>query len=269
MANFSLKFADGGDQYTFQNVQLFSYTFGNLVAHTHRLPGMSGGYDVDHNDPSPGEVGTVFINFVIPRVDRAQMQLYRNQVYELARLGKRKLYWQPQGASDERWCQARIENISMPQDPAEHTDLHQSVRMVFQVAEPYWYEDETSSTINASGQSSSGSVNNGGNEPGVARVKFAPGVGDSVENPVLERRDASSNVLDRIAYMGTLTANDELIVNVGAKSVTLNGAAAYADMRFLHGRWLLLEPGTNNIYILADNGGDACDVTLYWNDTWR
>lgn len=117
----------------------FSPSFGDVVTRTGRLPGLDGGFDEYGTGQAPGEVGNITMSFTLIASDREDMQELRDEVLALKRKGKKELRWKPPGFTKFRFCHARINNIRMSQNPAGHTDLHQSVSINFQVSDPCWY----------------------------------------------------------------------------------------------------------------------------------
>lgn len=267
MTNFELRFADGDDEYIFQNVEVFNPRFGDLVVNTDRLPGADGGFDTYHYNAAPASVGALMVQWYLDAERMVDMQGMIDAVNGLARLGKRKLYYQPEGDYEERWCWARLNNIPLTLR-AENGLVLQDMRTMFQVPDPHWYHDEESEAIAASGTSTDGTVTNDGNVIALPRIVIACGTGQTCENPVI-RRIVGSDIEDQVAYTGILTASDELIIDAEAKAVTLNGADAYAGNPATHWDWFRLTPGGNTVRVIFDNGGDAATVTVYWKDTWR
>lgn len=131
-----LKFAG----YTFPGNGLHvSPTFGDVVTRTGRLPGLSGGFDEYGIGQAPNEIGNITLSFTLIAAERDDMQAKRNAVAALTRKGVQQLRWKPDGYTEFLFCNARVSNIRMPQDPSGQTDLWQTVSMNFQVADPHWY----------------------------------------------------------------------------------------------------------------------------------
>ncbi len=269
MADFSLTFADGADAYIIPALELaVSDSFGDLVPNTARLPMLDGGFDRFGADPAPAEIGRINVSFALTAETREAMQAQIDAVRTLARLGKRKLTWQPQGSANARWCWARVNNIGTPRRPAEHSDLMQRVSITFQASDPHWYEDEDTDEIVATGTSTDGTIAVTGNCPALARVVVFCDTGETAHNPTV-RRIVDSETLDEMAYSGIMVADDELIMDAQAKAVTLNAVAAYDAFSFVHADWLRLMPGSNTIRVALGDAGDSCVVDVYWYPTYR
>lgn len=266
MANFALKFADSPNQYTFENVQSFRDTFADAVTATSRLPGLSGGFDHYGSEDAPTAVGQVNVSFVVFAEDQDDMQAKIDAVRKLKYLGKQKIYWQPQGSANERWCYGRIGNISVAKRPANMTDWVQSITVSFQVADPFWYEDEDSQVINASGTSTQDTITNTGNAVALARLVIEATSGHTATDPIV-KRIVSAAAADQVGWTGTLTYGESLEIDAQAKSVELDAVASYSNFTFDHPDWFRLLPGSNTIQVEFDNAGDEADVTVYWYPT--
>lgn len=268
MADRALIFADGGDAYTFPNMQTFNPAFANAVNATSRVVGASGGVDYYGGEDAPDSIASLRATFYLQSDTEAGMQALRDEVAALKTLGAQKLYWQPQGSLEQRWCYAKVDRVGMNQAWRD-TEFWQLVTINFHVAEPRWYHDQESQAINASGTSTDGTITNAGNTPALARVVMAPGVGDSCENPAV-RRIVSAVTVDEMQYIGTLTNGDTLILDAEEKSAELNSASVFGDIdvqNWPHWFWLL--PGSNTVRVIFSNPGDAAAVTVYWKDTFR
>lgn len=76
-------------------------------------------------------------------------------------------------------------------------------------------------------------------------------------NPTLTN---SSNGLS-ITWNGTVPAGQELIVDMGAQTATMEGANVF---QYISGSWLTLSPGTNRIAYTAAN--TTAGSKIYWNE---
>lgn len=268
MADLSLTFADGGDAYTFPAVQTVRDTFGDAVPRTTRLPLVHGGFDMLGVDDAPSEVGQVIITCELVAATRSAMQAKIDAIRALRWLGKRKLYFQPQGTANARWCWARVNNVTVNRAPAEHTDLRQPVTVNFQVSDPVWRETEENEAISASGTLTDETITNSGNAPALARVVVTCDAGETAENPTVQRI-VSSVAVDEMAYAGVLVASDALVMDAQGKTVELNDEGVYDDFAFEHPDWFRLLPGNNTVRVLLENETDEATVTVYWSDTYR
>lgn len=254
----------------------FSTNFGNAVPRTERLPGLSGGYDLYGNEVAEQEIGNVRVAFWLfaPGL-RAKV----DEVYQMISKGKRLLFLDPEDGNEQRYTEARVNNIQASEAVEDFTHERLKVTVNFQCAEPFWRTigteaptwgsfkwgsgtwGGTTSPTAVSGTSTDITVSYAGTAPTFARVIIAPGTGDSCDNPVVQRV-VGGTVIDEVNYTGTLTDTDTLVINSRDSRVTLNGAAAYDDFSFTRGYWIKLLPGDNTIRVGFDNAGDAADVTV-------
>lgn len=267
MADLALTFADGADAYEIENVQALTGGV-DLVSQTSRVPGSSGGFDHYGSEAAPDAVKSLVVSFTVWSATRSGMQAKLDAVAKLAHLGRRKLYLQPEGTANERWCYARVENIRFSRKPAEHTDLIQPVQAYFQVNPPFWYEDEESTAQACSGTSTDLAVTNNGNAIALPRIFVTCGAGQTAENVTIRRMNGA-DILDEVSYVGVLVASDELMFDCARRAITLNDVAVFADADYDHPDWFRLVPGSNTVRVVFGNAGDAATATVYFNDTFR
>lgn len=282
------RFKVGKLEYAFEGVQDWNDNFGDLVPRTRRLPGMDGGFDEFGDGPAPAEIGKVQINF-IPIVDvRSDMTAKLDALRAIARQGKGRLFMQPADESaQERFCFARLNNISTPHSEKKHTDLWMRAKATFQVDDPHWYTQGTeawawgdgtlwgtqpwggSATPQAvSGLQTDFQITRVGNAPTRARITIACGVGQSAQDIRIQRL-ADGLVADEVRYNDALIAGDSLEINARESSVTLNGADAYStDFTFLYPDWFRLLPGVNDIRVLLEGSGNAATVTIRYYEAY-
>lgn len=102
-------------------------------------------------------------------------------------------------------------------------------------------------------------VTNGGNRPAPATITlFGP-----VTNPVIYNDTTS----DTLAFTIDVGASDYLVIDLGAKTVKLNGSASRRGT-LLNPNWFLLEPGDNFIRYRATAGG-ATPASIAFRNAWR
>lgn len=76
-------------------------------------------------------------------------------------------------------------------------------------------------------------------------------------NPIL----TNSTTGEALTWNGTVPANQELIIDMGAQTATLEGANVF---EYVSGSWVHLEPGANRISYSAGNTTRSSKV--YWNE---
>lgn len=266
MAAFQLKF----NTYVFPHVQTFRDTFNNLTPRTVRMVGAAGGFDQYGTVPAPAEIGQVAITFELVASSRGDMQAKIDEVAALSRLGLKKLYYQPEGSLNERWCYARVNNISISRRPSANTEFWQTIIITFQVPDPHWYEDSIlalTATISSTITYKSTSVISG-NVPPVARVRFAPTGSYVAENP---RVYISGEPYD-VQWTGTLlgASSDVLFIDPFDRTVEKNDVDSIANFDFEHPDWIVLTPGIINTLAFGMAGAtNNSTVSVYYYPTWR
>lgn len=76
-------------------------------------------------------------------------------------------------------------------------------------------------------------------------------------NPTL----TNSTTGEALTWNGTVPANQELIIDMGAQTATLEGANVF---EFVSGSWVQLEPGANRVSYTAANTTKSSKI--YWNE---
>jgi len=268
MANYGVIFADGSDAYTFDLIQRWSPDFADGINATVRTVGMSGGIDQFGGDDAPDAVKSIVLTFYLWAETTAEMQTKRDAVTKLKALGTRKLYWQPQGTANQRWCYAKVDNVRMSQDREGQGDLMQLVQINFHVSEPRWYETEESQVVAVSGTSTDAVITNNGSAPAQVRVNLFAAGAAVCENPTI-RRIVSAVAVEEMSYVGIITGGNTLIIDTEEKSVEKSAVSVYEDFSADTPHWLWLMPGANTIRFLCEGAGNSAAATVYWKDTYR
>jgi hypothetical protein len=68
-------------------------------------------------------------------------------------------------------------------------------------------------------------------------------------------------------YMGTLTANDRVVIDTASRTVLLNGANRRQNLSATS-RWLSAPPGTTRVYHWVDNVDRLGSASVAWRDAW-
>lgn len=284
------RFKVGSQEFAFHFVQDWRDNFAEVVPRTQRLPALDGGFDELGDLPAPAEIGNVQVNFALVSETLAGMTAQLDALRALARWGKGRLYMQvADGTQGERWCWARLNNLSTPHNYARHTDLFMRVQASFQVSDPHWYEQGRWAWAWGDGTRWGSRTWGGGalvyaitglstplNLPtrvGTAPVRprftFKVGTGHSAEDVTLQRLSSSGVVLEQIQYAGLLSAGDVLDVNAFALRVTKNGAPAYTSA-FSASRWgwMTLQTGINTLRVELKNPSDALELKIQYYEAY-
>ncbi len=285
----AVKFGLSSPSYVFPEFQnSFRTNFANLVPPTLRLPGLSGGFDELGDSPAPAEIGNIALSFTLVADSRSEMEVKRDQVRQMAAWGVQDLFVQPSDTLlAQRWCRARVNNISMPEDPSGNTDLHQPVSVNFQAADPRWLSTGTESwrwgdgTKWGSGAKWGGlgtvpgiigtgtlTASNVGNAISRPRILVRCGVGEGVTNVTVERI-LGGLVVDRVFWPGVLIAGDSLLIDCRRWEVRKNGVEVYSSaFDFLHPDWMRLMPGGNQLRVSFLYPTDVAGVVVRAYDAY-
>ena len=260
--------------------------------------------DISPADAVDGMVGTIAGGYDSYGGDDAQTQIpytltYRTMVYAedvstfralidgfraLVRKSGR-LYRRGEDDDSVQWCSARLMRLSSVR--AVDDKFWQDVEFVFQAKtlwrgadHPPWvldtgemfdgglYLDEAGFTETMASSPHTITVTNGGN-----RV---------VTNPVLTITAGGANITaatiaktgeTKIAWTGTLTAGNDLVVDCGKFTITNNGSNAYSgkaafDSNHTIAEWLRIDPGDNDIDVTFTGGSTNSTVTVEFRDGW-
>jgi hypothetical protein len=278
--------------YNLPNLGRFTCDFAMQQTQMVPLPGMDGGFDMYGDDPAPFAPGggNVTQDIKVISSDRAGMDALRDAVKLMSSYGLARLVYQPTESTDQvRWTWARLVSPNMVEDKGWQTDLWQPVTLTFICPEPVWWVDthvgwsigdgskigdlaltigEGGHEILASGVSSTDTLDNDGNTKSIPQIVVVPQVGDSCENPTIQRL-IGTLVVDEVVYTGTLSAGDTLSINGKTGAITVNGSSDWANISYEHRDFLRLLPGENSIKVVFANAGDAATVTFYYRDSYR
>lgn len=276
------RFEAGGNTYTFPTNpgdQDFRTNFAELVARSSRMPGVSGGYDEFGTGRAPSAVGNVQHSFYLVSDTRSGMQTLRDAVYQMANWGVGRLIQTMQDAT-ERWCWARVNNITMSERRHQHSDLFQQVQMSWQVSDPYWYRpgneaiwDGAATPVwsnagaiwdgaNGTAISDSGtiSVTNAGSATTLARIIILQTAATTCWNPIV-RRVVNGAVVDEVRWTYGIGLQQYVEINPRsqrvrwvsyASNIVYDNAYARSYFEAKHPDWMRLTPGTNSIQVLMD-----------------
>lgn len=281
------RFKVGKNTYELEYVQDWSHNFNDLVNVSDSLPGMHGSYDQYGSGEAPAADGVVRVSFVVAVQDTALMTAKLDALNAMARDKKGYLFSQPDDpTASERWCVARLDNLSEPNKVNDHTDYWMRATATFAVNDPHWYTTGTGAAIwgqfkwgqqiwggEAPKHTFSGTQTDltiavsEGNAPAQANITVSIGAGETAENVTLQRI-VDGLVVEEVKFTDTLVEGDSLKIKVNAKSVKKNAVAAYANFEAKNNRWLRLLPGSNTIRVLCENEGDAGTVSITYRGTF-
>ncbi|MEQ8673305.1 MAG: phage tail family protein [Aggregatilineales bacterium] len=287
-----IKFGGGAEVYSIPLYSQADYrdNFLNVVPRTVRVPGMDGGVDLYGRRRSPSEIGQVNATWFIDVDDRADMTAARDTLDAMVNWGRRKLWMQPSDSTDRpRWCLARINNISTPQQRDRHTDLWQRVTANWQVADPHWYAlpdgewylddgevlDDglnlnsprtTTTTVN---DGSVITLTNAGNAPTPVILLFKTG-SETLSDLRVEQVDGAGYLVNGFTSANSYSTNQQILVDSRPMpKFRLDGVSDYANFTRLGGNgFIVLEPGANTINISGTFSGDIT-LETYFEDAWR
>lgn len=273
--------------YTFPVEDQISYddNFAELATRSSRIPGMDGGLDEDGTGRSPHEDGTILADFWL-NFDNSSEEISLLEAFrQMGDWGKQLLYMQPTGQGDpERWCWARVNNISTPQNVRDVPHKRQRAKIVFQVSDPFWYgagnqklwdstynwnsainwDDGSFSTITGSG---SLTVSPSGNASTLGRFVAKVTGAQSFSRLIVERL-VNSVIVDQMVLQMGLAQNDVIEIDPRRQWVVVNGENRIANFDFLHPDWLRLWPGTNTVRIRLDDPAAAISAIVYYFDRY-
>lgn len=268
--------------------------FATLMTMSDQLPGLDGGFDNYGFGVSPSAVGTVEATFwlVVTNDQEAQMTTMKDALLTIAGWGKQTLWLQPYDKTkQERWCNARIKSIDMPEDAASCTNTQQEVHVVWEVPEARWYALPAGSSPYVWGGSTSiwndsalvwgggaGSpytgpgptsfqISSGGSAASPPLVKLTCDATHIMTNPIITRL-VNGNVVESVKFNGTIGNNQVLIIDAQRLSAKLNSTDVYDVLDLLTSSWLTVKPGVNTFQISSDLGTDQCAVKIIFNEAY-
>jgi len=270
---------NGNVEYDLQYVQDWRDNFGDVVPRTVRLPGAHGGYDEYGVDPAPGEIGNVQGTLKHKATPASAMVSWLDTLRSASRQKKGRLYMQPADETEEeRWCSARLNNLTTNHSENAHTGIMMEAKFSFQVSDPHWYKQGTEAPEwgffvwgeshwggTATQQAVSGVLTDltetvsGGTVETFPRITISCNTGETAQNIVIQRL-VGGVVKDQLTFTDTLVAGDAVVINCRAKSVKKNGSDAYANLTATRAQWFRLNPGANSIRVTMANASDQARV---------
>lgn len=288
-----LRFVSRYGTYTFPvgMTQEFSPRFGGIAAQTIRLPGTDGGFDQYGDGLAPGEVGSVRVVFGLVDDAGTDLDAQRDAVMAMAGWGKGMLVAQPAiSGGAERFCWARVNNITIYERESDLNQVIQAVTVDFQANSPRWYVNRFGVVRwgfrdaawggggywggTAAPQACAGAltvlslITNSGTALALPRIQISLAAGQSAEDITIERIVGGISVEDQISIAGTLVAGDIVYIDCKGASVQKNYADAYSLLSYQYPSWMTLWPGANVLQVRMSNASDACSVRISYEDTY-
>lgn len=273
--------------YSFPQADQISYNdnFAELVTRTTRMPGAHGGLDEYGSERSPHEVGTISTDFWLHYDSLAEAVSKLEAFRQMGDWGKQLLYMLPVGQNQTaRWCWARVDNISSPQNVKDMPHQRQRTKIVFQASDPFWYgagnqklwdstyywdsainwDDGSFSSITGSGTLS---VTTSGNA--FTHGRFVCKVtGAQSFNQLILQRKVNGVVMDQVSLHFTCVQNDVIEIDPRRQWVLVNGVNQLANFEFLLPDWMRLEPGSNSITVTLDETSAQISANVYYYDRY-
>lgn len=114
--------------------------FGDLVPQTTRLPGVSGGRDLQGGSAAPQSIGSIQTTFDLDLKYGPSMRVQRDDVTRVLRWGKQRLFAVPHADDRQgiRWVWAKPINLPLSENVRDVPHKQQTVQMSFQTVDPGW-----------------------------------------------------------------------------------------------------------------------------------
>lgn len=265
--------------------QTYLDNFGDLVTKTNRMAMSHGGFDELGSGRGLSEIGNVQAEYMLlfNSYEDATDQL--DAIRQMNDWGVQRLFMQPvdQGAT-ERWCLARVNDISGGQNVQNMPHKFQRVKVTFQVADPFWYTSGNQAlwdatydwngaidwdgtgltTVTGSG---SLTVTNNGNAFTLGRF-VAQVTGAQAFNQLIVRRTVNGGAVDQWVINRAFAQNDVVEVDPRKQWVLINGYDRFSAFQFRHPDWLRLLPGSNTITVTTDQASAALDCVVRYYERY-
>jgi len=255
---------------------------------------MDGGVDPFGSGYAPSAVGSVPFEFFLVSPTLEGMEVLRRAAGAMVGWGVGALFYQPADpALPTIWTYARLNNIGKAQKLSEHTNRFQRVAITFQMSSPFWYgrgsellwDDPYSSAVWDDGinfwdggpgapaptsVTDSGTVtisSVGGNVHTLARLLVIKDSAGTLSNPMIERVNASGQILDQIRWWGDLANGDTLEISSRQQLVRKNGNNVYSTFEMpLNADWMWLRPGSNTLRVTWTGTGK---LAVRWLERYK
>ena len=203
----------------------------------------------------------------IVATDAANFRSQVNALYTL--LGTRDQLWRTWDDGTEEWAYARLAKIEAERKTGNI--LYQEFSLVFEVLSEQWHA-ETQTTVNEplDATPTNVSLTNGGNAP-VRNAVITVTLPASLPVTAITKLTFAAGGAE-FEYSGSLAGDDVLVIDTGARSVTLNGADDYGNFSLTAnhaiGEWLRLAAGANTLAVTVEPSADVlpadvADLTGY------
>lgn len=122
-----------------ENQVSLSDNFTNVVTRAERLPGVSGGFAAYGEEALPSEIGSISYTYWMHYESAAAGKAAVEALKALTEWGMQRLYKQPMGSGDVRFCYAAVNNVSANWNAESVNHRRMQVTITFHVPDPFWY----------------------------------------------------------------------------------------------------------------------------------
>jgi len=234
--------------------------FGDLVPQTQRLPGVSGGRDLQGGRGAPQAVGSVRTTFDLDLRYGTPMRVQRDAVTSMLRWGRQRLFavTHEDDRQGIRWVWAKPINIPLSENARDVPHLQQTVQTSFQTVDPGWRGGQRAIFMDAGHV-----MDDGWRMTGAIFMDDGHLMDTGLRmNPPKLNVQAFAGDTFTIRNDGTRAAKAIIRVRAMRESWTLNGLVRFGDGHYLDGG---AAPSSGLIMSLIVDGGTAASWT--WGNT--
>lgn len=239
--------------------------FTELALRETRLAGLDGALD----ECDTGAAGRITYEFWLKSATAGAMADLRDAIKQLALLGAQTLVITPEAGKGNRYTQARIIKVDLPELYANQPTRNQKATITWAAVTPRWYGVDQPAGSGVTHACAGTATNFSLTQAGTAAAYPVITVeAKSAVSVVRIQRIISGVVVDDVHYGGILALDDVLTINTRTLAVTKNGADAY-QLGFVTqgGGWFRLMPNSNAVRVVLGSG-ESADVNFVWENTY-
>ncbi|MCY4247491.1 MAG: phage tail family protein [Chloroflexi bacterium] len=272
-----------------ENQIAFDYNFSQLRSALTPIYAVEGAFDEYGYGRAPYSAGSIRLQFWL-HANRFDMDAARTSVLGMTEYDKARLTIQPNGVMTavNRFCNARVSNVAMPQTSTGRNSIRQRVNMEFEVNDPFWIVNRGSlfrwggsqwsaarwgsaeNSFAISGRQTDINVNVEGNMSTPPLFIFTTSSSQRIRSPLIIERLVNNVVVQSLRYNSNVNANGEFLIDCIGLVVRLNNVSAYGSAFVTNSRqWFELIPGVNNIRIRFGNAGDRASLRVIYQERYR